>query len=267
MGRPFRLGLNDGRSPVRRTAASENRTVTRPPGRRHLSSRPACSSPARRQRRGAARGLSVLRVGFPRGAASPDRPVEDDLFAGAAWLVSARRRCEPGTVASLVPAVFEAYRPRAASGDRYDGDDDVEVTWAEVAAFNGRTRSPRDGVDVDHRVLGVPRERRPARDLGRRARARATCPAPVAARLAAVLAAAHDDPGRLLVRRLGRLRLDGQPSTASHACSSAAARTLVLRARPGQRRRRATWPPSPPSRARTCGGRPTGPGASSPTST
>ena len=107
MGRPFRLdSLNDGRSPVRRTAASENRTVTRPPGRRHLSSRPACSVPSRsapRSSPGVVRSLGrflLVQLG--------GLPVETDVSTGV-WISSARRRGEPGTVGALVPAVFEAY--------------------------------------------------------------------------------------------------------------------------------------------------------------
>jgi hypothetical protein len=64
-------------------------------------------------------------------------PVEDDVTTGV-WISSARRRGEPGTVAALVPAVFEAYARVLHPAVRYVGDDDVEVPWAEVAAHNGR---------------------------------------------------------------------------------------------------------------------------------
>lgn len=63
-------------------------------------------------------------------------PVETDVSRGV-WLSSARRRGEPGTVSALVPAVFAAYARVLHPAVRYDGDDDVEVTWAEVAAHNG----------------------------------------------------------------------------------------------------------------------------------
>ncbi len=63
-------------------------------------------------------------------------PVETDVSRGV-WISTARRRGEPGTVASLLPADFEAYARVFHPAVRYDGDDDVEVTWAEVAAHNG----------------------------------------------------------------------------------------------------------------------------------
>jgi hypothetical protein len=63
-------------------------------------------------------------------------PVEDDVSRGV-WISSARRRGEPGTVSALVPAVFEAYARILHPAIRYDGDDDIEVSWAEVAAHNG----------------------------------------------------------------------------------------------------------------------------------
>src|SRR5829696_6667164 len=62
-------------------------------------------------------------------------PVQDDVSTGV-WVSSARRRGEPGTVAALVPAVFEAYARILHPAVRYVGDDDVEVTWSEVAAHN-----------------------------------------------------------------------------------------------------------------------------------
>jgi hypothetical protein len=65
-------------------------------------------------------------------------PVEDDVSRGV-WVSSARRRGEPGTVSALVPAVFEAYARILHPAIRYDGDDDIEVSWSEVAAHNGTT--------------------------------------------------------------------------------------------------------------------------------
>jgi hypothetical protein len=69
-------------------------------------------------------------------------PVEDDVSHGV-WVSSARRRGTPGTVASLVPAVFEAYARILHPAIRYDGDDDVEVSWAAVAAHNGTAAHPQ----------------------------------------------------------------------------------------------------------------------------
>ena len=68
-------------------------------------------------------------------------PVETDVSTGI-WISSARRRGEPGTVGSLVPAVFEAYARIFHPAIRYAGDDDVEVPWSEVAAHNGTVASP-----------------------------------------------------------------------------------------------------------------------------
>ncbi|SOD94367.1 hypothetical protein [Blastococcus haudaquaticus] len=63
-------------------------------------------------------------------------PVETDVSRGV-WISSARRRGERGTVAGLVPAVFDAYARVLHPAVRYAGDDDVEVPWTEVAAHNG----------------------------------------------------------------------------------------------------------------------------------
>jgi hypothetical protein len=68
-------------------------------------------------------------------------PVEDDVSIGV-WISSARRRGEPGTVASIVPAVFESYVRILHPAVRYAGDDDIEVSWAEVAAHNGTVAHP-----------------------------------------------------------------------------------------------------------------------------
>jgi hypothetical protein len=68
-------------------------------------------------------------------------PVETDVSPGV-WISSARRAGEPGTVAALVPAVFEAYARVFHPAVRYAGDDDVEVSWATVAAHNGTVAHP-----------------------------------------------------------------------------------------------------------------------------
>jgi hypothetical protein len=66
------------------------------------------------------------------------RPVESDPSAGE-WVARAVAGRQPGTVGSLVPPVFEAYARVLHPAYRYADDDDVEVGWAEVAAFNGTT--------------------------------------------------------------------------------------------------------------------------------
>jgi hypothetical protein len=68
-------------------------------------------------------------------------PVETDVSTGV-WISSGRRRGAPGTVGSLVPAVFEAYARVLHPAVRYAGDDDVEVPWAVVAAHNGTVAHP-----------------------------------------------------------------------------------------------------------------------------
>ena len=67
------------------------------------------------------------------------RPVETDLSA-ARWLLDGWRPA--GTVAGLVPPVFEAYARVFHPAVRYVGDDDVDVTWAEVADANGTLAHP-----------------------------------------------------------------------------------------------------------------------------
>jgi hypothetical protein len=69
------------------------------------------------------------------------RPVETDLSA-AGWVLGALRGRALATVADLVPPVFEAYARVFHPAIRYAGDDDVDVTWAEVAAANGTTAHP-----------------------------------------------------------------------------------------------------------------------------
>jgi hypothetical protein len=78
------------------------------------------------------------------------RPVVNDV-SPAHWVVTALRGQEFGTVAGLVPPVFEAYARVFHPAVRYpddelfgiDSDDpDEDVTWAEIAAFNGRIAHP-----------------------------------------------------------------------------------------------------------------------------
>lgn len=69
------------------------------------------------------------------------RPPETDL-SPAAWLSDALRSAPRGTVAALVPADFPAHARVLHPAVRYDGDDDVDVRWDEVAASN-RTAAHR----------------------------------------------------------------------------------------------------------------------------
>ena len=74
------------------------------------------------------------------------RPVEEDVTAGD-WIAEGLREQAAGTVAALVPPVFEAYARVFHPAVRYPDDDlgtepDEDVTWAEVAAANRRTAHP-----------------------------------------------------------------------------------------------------------------------------
>ena len=83
------------------------------------------------------------------------RPVVDDVSPGN-WIGPTLRGQDAGTVAELVPPVFEAYarvfHPAVRHADDVDAflgvhadeplPPDDDVTWAEVAAFNGRTAHP-----------------------------------------------------------------------------------------------------------------------------
>jgi hypothetical protein len=67
------------------------------------------------------------------------RPVEDDVSPGQ-WIADAVRH--DSTVGSLVPPVFEAYARVFHPVTRFDGPDDVDVPWAEVAAANVTVAHP-----------------------------------------------------------------------------------------------------------------------------
>jgi hypothetical protein len=60
------------------------------------------------------------------------RPVEADV-SGAAWIPAS---------GWLVPTVFAAYARVLHPAIRYDGDADVEVSWAEIAEANGTAAHP-----------------------------------------------------------------------------------------------------------------------------
>ena len=64
------------------------------------------------------------------------RPVEDDVSPGH-WIAAAVQPMVEQLVASLVPPLFAAYARVFHPAVRYEGDDDVDVRWADVAAGNG----------------------------------------------------------------------------------------------------------------------------------
>src|SRR4051794_16016954 len=133
MGRPFRR-------------QSERRQIARPSygGEREPDSHPTPGPPAFVQ---PARVLLPSPEGrAPRSSPGVVRsPGRSTLSPGAvetgdspgAWVVAALRRDR--TVASLVPPVFEAYARVLHPAVRYAGDDDVDVRWDEVAAYNDTT--------------------------------------------------------------------------------------------------------------------------------
>lgn len=68
------------------------------------------------------------------------REPEPDVTVGA-WIAGAVR---PGAgLAALMPPVFPATARVLHPAARYDGDDDVDVRWADVAAANGTTAHPQ----------------------------------------------------------------------------------------------------------------------------
>src|ERR671920_1290665 len=140
MGRPFRR-------------QSERRQIARPSngGEREPDSHPTPGPPTFVQ---SARVQLPLRRTAPRSSPGVVRPlgrfvvvelgglrVELDVSQGV-WISSARRRGGHGTVAAHVPALFEAYARVLHPAVRYAGDDDVEVSWAEVGAHNGTVAHP-----------------------------------------------------------------------------------------------------------------------------
>jgi hypothetical protein len=132
-------------------------------------------------------------------------PLEDDVSPGD-WVADSVR----GTLAdvgSLVPPVFEAYARVFHPAVRYADDDalpgeavveplapDEDVTWAEVAAFNGRTAHPAmewPSITGSWAFLGS--DDQPG--MWNDAPAEGHLPASVATRLAAVLAGHTTTPG------------------------------------------------------------------------
>ncbi|RZU33335.1 hypothetical protein [Blastococcus saxobsidens] len=68
-------------------------------------------------------------------------PIELDVTVGS-WIADAVARAHWSTVGSLVPAGFPDFVRVLHPAYRYDGDDDVEIGWTEVAALNGTTAHP-----------------------------------------------------------------------------------------------------------------------------
>lgn len=122
-------------------------------------------------------------------------PVQTDVSPGV-WISSGRRRGEPGTVAALVPAVFEGYARVLHPAVRYAGDDDVEVPWAEVARHNGTLAHPL--AQWSALTRGPVDSQPPVWDDGP---SEGHLPVPVAGRLAAVLARHTGTPGDCLFGR------------------------------------------------------------------
>jgi hypothetical protein len=122
-------------------------------------------------------------------------PVEPDVSQGV-WISSARRRGGHGTVAAHVPALFEAYARVLHPAVRYAGDDDVEVSWAEVGAHNGTAVHPL--VPWNALTHGPVDSQPPVWDDGP---SEGHLPVALAARLAAVLARHTTTPGSCLFGR------------------------------------------------------------------
>lgn len=126
-------------------------------------------------------------------------PVETDVSAGA-WIAEAVARARWGTVAALVPPLFPAYARVLHPAYRYEGDDDVEVPWAAVAALNGTVVHPLAQWPA---VTGgweyLAEDSQPPDWDGPPAEGH--LPTTVAARMAAVLAGHTGTPGACLLGR------------------------------------------------------------------
>lgn len=134
MGRPFR------RQSERRQIARPSYGGEREPDSHPTPGPPAIVQPARvllPSSEGWAPRSSPGVVRSPgRSPLSSSRSVGTDDSPGA-WVAAGLRRDR--TVASLVPPVFQAYARVLHPAVRYAGDDDVDVRWDEVAAYNGTT--------------------------------------------------------------------------------------------------------------------------------
>src|SRR5690349_8410103 len=187
MGRPFRLRSerrHDRPSVVRRRARTGQSPDPRAADICPVGPRAAAIDAAPRSSPGVVRPLGRLQSVQIAGL-----PVEEDVSLGV-WLSSARRRGRPGTVGALVPAVFEAYARVLHPAVRYDGDDDIEVPWRDVAAHNGTIIHPH--VQWPAVTRGPVESQPPVWDDGP---SEGHLPVPVAARLAEVLARHTTTPG------------------------------------------------------------------------
>jgi len=120
------------------------------------------------------------------------RTPERDVSPGA-WIAGSVRR-SLSDVGSLVPPTFPAYARVLHPAVRFDGDDDVEVPWAEVAAHNGTVAHPLmqwPAITGSWDYLG--QDDQP--ELWNDAPAEGHLPSAVAGRLAAVLAGHSGTPG------------------------------------------------------------------------
>src|SRR3954453_16917297 len=137
------------------------RHCARPAGSERRHDRPSVAR--RRARTGQSpdpRAADICPVG-PRAAALPSaaprsspgvvRSLGRFLPVQVAWIAEGLLPWSEHRVGSLVPSVFEAYARVFHPAVRYPDDDlfgidsdepDEDVTWAEVAAFNGRTAHP-----------------------------------------------------------------------------------------------------------------------------
>ncbi|MGY1721612.1 hypothetical protein [Blastococcus sp. SYSU DS0533] len=133
-------------------------------------------------------------------------PVETDVSVGT-WIAEAVARSPWGTVASLVPPLFPAYARVLHPAYRYEGDADVEVTWAAVAALNGAVAHPLvQWPSVTGGWEYLAEDSQPPDWDG--APAEGHLPTTVAARMAAVLARHTGTPGECLLGRWAGLGPD-----------------------------------------------------------
>src|SRR3954452_13398231 len=187
MGRPFGVHFerrHDRPSVVRRRARTGQSPDPRAADICPVGPR-AAPLPRQGQAPRSSPGVARLPGRFPR-VHLVGRPVETDPSA-AGWIAAALTPADPPTVASLVPPVFAAYARVLHPAIRYEGDDDVDVRWPAVAALNDRSA---------HRLMQWPAitgswdfiadDDQP--ELWNDSPAEGHLPAPVADRLAAVLA-------------------------------------------------------------------------------
>src|SRR3954469_14514484 len=141
MGRPFGVEFerrHDRPSVVRRRARTGQSPDPRAAGTCPAGPRAACPFPgsAPRSSPGVVRSLGRLRA-----VQFAGRHPETDLSPGA-WVADGTAGARWPTVAALLPRGFAGYARVFHPAYRYDGDDDVEVSWREIAEDNGATPHP-----------------------------------------------------------------------------------------------------------------------------